>query len=380
MHQKHANLKRPGLGVFHRNEWAILGIPNNKIQLLVNQVSKTLNGKCSIAYVDADHANGDRVDMELPFGLLYNDKTHYHRFDFRAQLESYQYKQWLNEVDLTLVNGNHFLANQQIIVIDPVNEASLKRKLDRLTNVGLIVRTQPEQPLFTFLEEHLEVSQPNTQIPILDLQDDDGIAAFLFDQWRFNSPPLRGLVLAGGKSKRMGEDKGQIKYHGIPQREYMAQLINGICDQTFISCAYDQENTIASSYPILRDKLIGLGPFGAIATAFQYDPDAAWLVVACDLPLLNAATLEYLVHKRNRSKIATAYRSPVNAFPEPLVSIWEPRSYPILLQFLSQGYACPRKVLIHSNIELIEVHDPNTLKNVNHPSEREEVLQLLRKR
>ena len=54
-------------------------------------------------------------------------------------------------------------------------------------------------------------------------------------------------------------------------------------------------------------------------------------------------------------------------FPEPLITIWEPRSYPTLMQFLTQGYSCPRKVLMNSDIQLVVPEFPEELTNVNHP-------------
>ena len=57
---------------------------------------------------------------------------------------------------------------------------------------------------------------------------------------------------------------------------------------------------------------------------------------------------------------------------EPLVTIWEPKSYPILLSYLAQGYSCPRKVLINSEVEIVEVAD-ELICNVNTPEEFEQV-------
>ena len=70
--------------------------------------------------------------------------------------------------------------------------------------------------------------------------------------------------------------------------------------------------------------------------------------------------------------MATAFYDSDNKFPEPLITIWEARAYPILLQFLSQGYSCPRKVLINSDIELLAAPNVSELKNVNYPHERDE--------
>ncbi|MBP9874846.1 MAG: molybdopterin-guanine dinucleotide biosynthesis protein MobA, partial [Haliscomenobacter sp.] len=78
------------------------------------------------------------------------------------------------------------------------------------------------------------------------------------------------------------------------------------------------------------------------------------------------------------SLMATAFNSPVNNLPEPLIAIWEPRSYPILLQFLAQGYDCPRKALINSPIHLLEAPDPQALENVNTPEEKKSALEKLK--
>ena len=127
--------------------------------------------------------------------------------------------------------------------------------------------------------------------------------------------------------------------------------------------------------PIIADTFLELGPFGAILSAFRHDPNAAWLVVACDLPLLDAKTLDFLIKNRNLSAVATAFRSPQSAdsFPEPLITIWEPRAYPILLSFLAQGISCPRKMLINSEIHLLHAPNNEALSNVNTPEEKAEM-------
>ena len=87
--------------------------------------------------------------------------------------------------------------------------------------------------------------------------------------------------------------------------------------------------------------------------------------------------MDFLIKNRNPSAIATAYRSPASGFPEPLVAIWEPKSYPILLQFLAQGYSCPRKVLINSPVHVIDAPNSDVLMNVNTPDEVDLVLKKL---
>ncbi|RYD52460.1 MAG: molybdenum cofactor guanylyltransferase [Sphingobacteriales bacterium] len=189
-------------------------------------------------------------------------------------------------------------------------------------------------------------------------------------------PPLYGLVLAGGQSQRMGTDKGLLQYHGQPQREVAFNLLQPYCEQTFISCNASQASGIM--LPKIEDRFLGLGPMGGILSAFQAAPDAAWLVVATDLPYLNPETLDYLIAHRNSSALATAFRG-YQELPEPLLTIWEPRAYPILLQAIGLGMSCPRKVLLSGTVELLQPPVPEALQNVNQPDERAAVLQTLSK-
>jgi molybdopterin-guanine dinucleotide biosynthesis protein A len=189
------------------------------------------------------------------------------------------------------------------------------------------------------------------------------------------------LVLAGGKSLRMGYDKSLINWHGKEQQYYMADLLTNVCSEVFISRRDEQKEETITDYKIIRDSFTGLGPYGAILSAFREQPDAAWLVAACDLPLLNKATLQFLEENRNASSIATAFQSPHDNLPEPLITIWEPRSYPALLNFLSQGFTCPRKFLINNNnVTLLHAPEPDALKNVNTPEDVQEVKKIIREK
>jgi molybdopterin-guanine dinucleotide biosynthesis protein A len=63
-----------------------------------------------------------------------------------------------------------------------------------------------------------------------------------------------------------------------------------------------------------------------------------------------------------------------------LITIWEPKSYPVLLSFLAQGCSCPRKVLINSDVNLLSAPDPQELTNVNTPEEFEQVKKIFKQK
>ncbi|WP_185290586.1 NTP transferase domain-containing protein [Chryseobacterium lactis] len=192
------------------------------------------------------------------------------------------------------------------------------------------------------------------------------------------TPRVNGLVLAGGKSVRMGKAKDLLHWHGKEQRYFAADLLAPFCDEVFISCRQDQLESFDPNYNALTDTFLNMGPFGGILSALRAQRDKAWLVVACDLPLLDKRSLEFLLQSRNPEKVATTYESPFDGLPEPLITIWEPKSYPLLLNFLGIGNTCPRKVLINSDTLILKPENPEALMNVNTPEDAEKAEKILK--
>lgn len=188
-----------------------------------------------------------------------------------------------------------------------------------------------------------------------------------------NKRPLNGLVLAGGRSVRMGKDKGLLSWHGQQQRYFLYGLLEDFCDEVFISCRQEQACSIDKKYRVIKDEQENRGPLGAIVSAFHQNKNTAWLVVACDLPLMDAATINYLIGSRNISCNATSFKSPHDGLPEPLITIWEPTALILLEAALAEGRHCPRKVLLHTPIQLLQALNPAALTNANTPEDEERI-------
>lgn len=365
-HQKHAKLIRPKGGQWGRTEIAIMGAPCGEIKNLVAELTNSLANQLQIAYVDADHNAPESNDWSvLNYGAhaqLTNKISHY-----AIELASTK-PNYFNEADLVIVNGNHFEAQSQIAWIHP--KKSLEKKLEKLDNVGLIILDDEETVIPDYLTDHLG----SKDIKVHKRSDITSIKEYFLTVLHEDTPPLKGLVLIGGISSRMNKDKSKLVYHSnLPQHEYLTNLLGNFCENVFVS-ARDEAQAAEYNNDVITDKFIGLGPYGGILSAFQQDPDSAWLVVAVDLPHLDETTISNLVTNRNTSKAATCFIDPKNEFPEPLISIWEPRAYSILLEFLSKGYSCPRKALINSDVEVIQERDIKALTNVNTPEELKDAL------
>lgn len=181
---------------------------------------------------------------------------------------------------------------------------------------------------------------------------------------------LYGLVLAGGRSRRMGQDKALLDRGGKTQLETAFALLDAVTTRCFVSTRPDQlSDPTRAQFPRVVDRYEDLGPAAGILSAMEEYPDADWLIIACDLPNLDAGTLEYLIANSPTGKPFTAYRSSYDDLPEPLCAIYRRGSDAIVRDFVQQGIKCPRKVLIRSDTELLRQPEPAALDNVNTPED-----------
>jgi len=181
------------------------------------------------------------------------------------------------------------------------------------------------------------------------------------------APPLHGLVLAGGRSSRMQRDKATLQYRpGETQIDAAMKLLQGRVAQAWLSVRDDQrQEPERSKYPQIVDRGDIQGPMAGIVAAMDAHPAAAWLVLAVDLPFLDARTLDALIAARAPDQDATAFRSSHDGLPEPLCAIYEPRSREKIAALLGNNRNCPRKLLINADTRLLDQPNPQALDNVN---------------
>jgi molybdopterin-guanine dinucleotide biosynthesis protein A len=191
-------------------------------------------------------------------------------------------------------------------------------------------------------------------------------------------PPISGLILAGGSSSRMHRDKAALKYNGSTQLDRAVALASRHVAEVFVSVRTDQRlDPVRAHRPMIVDTIAGEGPIVGIRSALAANPKVAWLVLACDLPFLSDAAVEYLLRERDPASVATAYRSAHDDLPEPLCAIWEPAAAAALAEYQAAGGHCPRKFLMRHHTRLLQPQDRRALDNVNTPEEYAQAIMAL---
>lgn len=208
---------------------------------------------------------------------------------------------------------------------------------------------------------------PNVDLPIFHIDDIESINKFVFEQW--SPPPINGLILNGGRSKRMGREKGKIQYYGRTQIEYLFDTLSLKLNTVFCSIRPEQDIDV----PCIKDRFSDFGPVGGILSAFLEFPNSAFLVLACDMPFINEEAISFLLNNRDPFKMATCFNNPEKKWDEPLFTIYEPKASIRFWQLMSLGVSCPRKLLYQSRVKSLQPLHENILLNINTPQEFNEI-------
>lgn len=178
---------------------------------------------------------------------------------------------------------------------------------------------------------------------------------------------LAAVVLAGGRSTRMGRDKATLPLpNGMCVLERLLHLEAGFARHLAVSVRRDERpdlRFLAGWRPrrpvqikILPDDGPEAGPMGGIATGLaraEKDGYRDVLILSCDVPLMNAGLLARLLaahDARPKECVATCLSTP-DGKVHPLVSVWSVEARPILEKALAEGnlsllQAVP-KTLVH---------------------------------
>lgn len=179
------------------------------------------------------------------------------------------------------------------------------------------------------------------------------------------------LVLAGGRSTRLGTDKVVLEYSGATLLSRMIGLAGEHCANVHVS----GRDTAAMEVdaPWLPDDVPGMGPIGGILTGLRRI-GGPLLVLACDLPLLDAGTIQRLLDARARrpaDAAMTTFLQPATGYIEALVAVYEQAAEPLLARSVDAGVfklsrAVPRERRHHIPYAQAE---SSVFFNINYPAD-----------
>ena len=186
----------------------------------------------------------------------------------------------------------------------------------------------------------------------------------------------------------MGSDKAALLVDGRTLLTRSVELLKPLTIKVHVAVRAEQaDDQLRRQFDLLFDARPAQGPAAALVAAWLYDPAAAWLALACDMPALEPSALEALVNGRDPSRGGTAWRTPEDDLPEPLCAIWEPATLARLAAAVRQaatgprtgqgsGPVSPRAILSSSDPLLLNQARPTALMSLNTPADLRDYLEL----
>src|SRR5690606_9010302 len=143
------------------------------------------------------------------------------------------------------------------------------------------------------------------------------------------------------------------------------RLLTTVCGRAYVSVNTAQAGARPySELPLIVDDDEGRGPAAGLVAAWRRYPDAAWLVLAADMPLVDPAVLEPLRAERDPGRFATVYRHSDGLY-EPLCSIWEPIARKAFGEWVAAGHGSLRRFLERHDVAAVAPAEPEKLRSFN---------------
>ena len=178
---------------------------------------------------------------------------------------------------------------------------------------------------------------------------------------------ITGIVLAGGKSTRMGTDKAFLELNGKPFITYILETVQRCTEDVFVVSTNQKLDELGvTRFP---DSVPGLGPVGGIYTGLLHFKTEFNLVVACDTPFLNQDTIHCLIEGIDEKH--DAFIVQCEGIQMPLISIYRKSCLPFFTQAVDEKKLGLQKLLttMQTKTILLPKSHSKSVMNINTPSD-----------
>jgi molybdopterin-guanine dinucleotide biosynthesis protein A len=187
---------------------------------------------------------------------------------------------------------------------------------------------------------------------------------------------LTGILLAGGKSKRMRQNKAFLKFRGRHLYEFPLEILQIYCDEILISTsdsAFRETNHI-----LVSDEFPEMGPMGGIYSCMKKARYNFSLVLPCDLPLLERHIIDIMLQNYMQFDITVVLNN--DNLPEPIIGIYSRNLIPLMEKSLKSGKLKLQELLLNSNTLYIDLKNEgyvitaHSFRNINNVKDYNELI------
>ena len=166
---------------------------------------------------------------------------------------------------------------------------------------------------------------------------------------------ITGIILAGGKSSRMGDDKGLMLLNGKPMVQYVIQALQKVVSTIIIIS--NNEEYEKFGFKVYNDLIKEKGPVGGIYTGLHYSDTEINICVSCDTPLINSSFLSWLLlNSKNNLVTISSYKGKTNQ----LIGVYKKSGIEIFKKRLDHDLLKLKDAILELNSEVLEVSEMNS--------------------
>jgi molybdopterin-guanine dinucleotide biosynthesis protein A len=171
------------------------------------------------------------------------------------------------------------------------------------------------------------------------------------------------VILAGGKSSRMKQDKGLMLVNGKPMVQHLIDVSQSLKLKTIL-IANNTEYT-AFGIPVYEDVYKESGPLGGIHSGFTHSQTPRIIVLSCDTPFVNTALIKHLIEASNSHDITV----PRHGFKtHPLIGVYSRNILNLLIESIDNNNLRVIDLIkktIHLTLDVTTTFSADIFENIN---------------
>ena len=177
------------------------------------------------------------------------------------------------------------------------------------------------------------------------------------------------VIIAGGKSSRMGQPKGLLEYEGF---SFIQHIISNtsVFDRQYISANSDIYNNLGCE--IITDNYKDTGPVGALQATIARSSSEYVFFIPCDMPFISEETVYHLYSKIEKGTDAAVFTADGRVFPT--VGIYRKTALPAIEQQIQCKNYRLMNLLEKLNTVFVQRPFPEQFCNINTPKDYEEII------
>lgn len=183
---------------------------------------------------------------------------------------------------------------------------------------------------------------------------------------------ITGIILSGGKSSRMGTDKGFLSFNGKSFMQHSIDALKPFVEDIMIisnNTDYD-----VFGFKRIEDAIENAGPLAGVYSGLKHSKTNYNLVLSCDIPLISSTILQKLIDAMDDDSEIIQIESQGKTMP--LIALYKKKCEPLFLELLNDGERRLQYAVNQCQVKNVVLNDEETYftQNINTPEQLNAIL------